>query len=74
VWQTETLWDVSIETLEGYRRKGLAARAARTMIRYMRRRGRAPVWGALEANLASRSLAARLGFVENAGVAVFTAR
>jgi hypothetical protein len=73
VWQTESLWDVSIETLEGYRRRGLAARAARTMIRYMRRRGRAPVWGALETNVPSRSLAARLGFVENAGIAVFTA-
>jgi RimJ/RimL family protein N-acetyltransferase len=73
VWQTETLWDVSIETLEAYRRKGFAARAARTMIRYMRHRGRAPVWGALETNVASRRLAARLGFVENAGIAVFTA-
>ncbi len=73
VWQTETLWDVSIETLDAYRRRGYAARAARTMIRYMRRRGRAPVWGALDTNPASRALAATLGFVENAGIAVFTA-
>jgi len=73
VWQTETLWDVSIETLEGYRRRGFAARAARTMIRYMRRHGRAPVWGALDTNMASRALAATLGFVENAGIAVFSA-
>lgn len=73
VWQTETLWDVSIETLEAYRRRGFAARAARTMIRYMRRGGRAPVWGALDTNLASRTLAAKLGFVENAGITVFTA-
>ena len=73
VWQTETLWDVSIETLDAYRRRGFAARAARTMIRYMRRGGRAPVWGALDTNLASRTLAAKLGFVENAGIAVFTA-
>jgi GNAT superfamily N-acetyltransferase len=73
VWQTEALWDVSIETLDAYRRRGFAARAARTMIRYMRRTGRAPVWGALETNRASRTLAAKLGFVENAGIVVFTA-
>jgi RimJ/RimL family protein N-acetyltransferase len=73
VWQTETLWDVSIETLETYRRRGFAARAARTMIRHMRQTGRAPVWGALDTNVASRALAAKLGFVENAGIAVFTA-
>jgi RimJ/RimL family protein N-acetyltransferase len=73
VWQTETFWDVSIETIEGYRRRGFAARAARTMIRHMRQTGRAPVWGALDTNAASRALAAKLGFVENAGIAVFTA-
>jgi len=73
VWQTETLWDVSIETLEPYRGRGLGASAARTLIQHMRRTGRAPVWGALETNTASRALAARLGFVETAGIAVFTA-
>jgi hypothetical protein len=72
VWQTETLWDVSIETLEPYRRLGLGARAARTLIRHMRMTGRAPVWGALETNSASRALAARLGFLEAGGIAVFT--
>jgi RimJ/RimL family protein N-acetyltransferase len=73
VWQTETLWDLSIETLPPYRRRGLGARAARTLIRHMRSTGRSPVWGALETNTASRALAARLGFVEAAGIAVFTA-
>jgi GNAT superfamily N-acetyltransferase len=73
VWQTESWWDVSIETLEQYRGKGLAARAARTMIRDMRHHGRAPVWGALDTNAASRALAARLGFREAARIAVFTA-
>jgi predicted GNAT family acetyltransferase len=74
VWQTETLWDVSIETLDGYRRRGLGARAARTLIRHMRRSGRSPVWGALDTNAASRALAARLGFLETGGLAVFTAQ
>jgi GNAT superfamily N-acetyltransferase len=73
VWQTETLWDVSIETLPAYRGQGFGVRAARTLIGHMRARGRAPVWGALEANGASRALAARLGFVETAGIAVFSA-
>ena len=73
VWQTETRWDVSIETLEAYRGRGLGARAARAMIRHMRLSGRAPVWGALESNGASRALAARLGFLEAAGLVVFTA-
>jgi GNAT superfamily N-acetyltransferase len=72
VWQTERLWDVSIETLEPYRRRGLGARAARTLIRHMRKTGRAPVWGALETNSGSRRLAAGLGFLETAGIAVFT--
>ena len=74
VWQTETQWDVSIDTLAPYRRRGLGARAARTLIRHMRGMGRAPVWGALESNSASRALAARLGFLEAGGIAVFTAR
>ena len=73
VWQTETRWDVSIETLEAYRGKGLGAKAARTLIRHMRTTGRAPIWGALDTNTASRALAARLGFLEAAGIAVFTA-
>lgn len=72
VWQTETLWDVSIETLEPYRGLGLGGRAARTLIQHMRPTGRAPVWGALETNSGSRALAARLGFLETADVAVFT--
>jgi RimJ/RimL family protein N-acetyltransferase len=71
VWQTETLWDVSIETLESYRRRGLAARAARTLIRHLRGSGRSPVWGALETNTGSRALAARLGFLEAGGLVVF---
>lgn len=73
VWQTESWWDVSIETLEPYRGQGLAGRAARALIRHMRQHGRAPVWGALETNAASRAVAARLGFREAARIAVFTA-
>ncbi len=72
VWQTETLWDVAIDTLEPYRRRGLGERAARTLVGHMRGSGRAPVWGAIDTNTASRTLAARLGFIEVAGIAVFS--
>lgn len=72
VWQTESWWDVSIDTLAAYRQRGFGARAARTLIRYMRTTGKAPVWGALDTNLPSRTLAARLGFIETAGITVFT--
>jgi hypothetical protein len=60
---TETLWDVSIDTLEPWRRRGFAARAAGFEIARLRGFGRRPVWGAAESNTASRRLAAKLGFV-----------
>ena len=58
VIETETLWDVSVETVAEYRGRGLAGRAARAMIRHMRAFGKSPVWGALESN---GPLNARLG-------------
>lgn len=61
-WRTEHLWDVSIDTLESHRRRGLAAYAVQYMIDVMRRDGREPVWGAVESNDPSLRLAARLGF------------
>jgi RimJ/RimL family protein N-acetyltransferase len=74
VLQTERHWDVSVDTLEGYRGRGLAGRAARAMIRHMRRQGKSPAWGALESNEASLSVARRLGFVEAGRLVVFAAR
>jgi len=71
-WITETLWDVSIDTLEGYRRCGLAAGAARFMIALMREEGREPVWGAMESNVASLKLARRLGFAPVDEIVVFS--
>ena len=71
VVQTETLWDVSVETLEGFRGRQLAARAARAMVRHMRGSHKAPVWGALETNAASLSVARQLGFEEAGRLMVF---
>jgi GNAT superfamily N-acetyltransferase len=61
--ETEGLWDISIDTLEPYRRQGYAARCVSCMVDEMRRRGKEPVWAAEESNLPSIRLAAKLGFV-----------
>ncbi len=59
---TEGWWDVSIDTLEGFRRQGHAARAAACAIGHMARTGHEPVWGAVASNAASAGLAVKLGF------------
>jgi hypothetical protein len=71
-WSTETLWDISIDTVEGYRRRGYAADAVRAMIRHMRETRREPVWGAVESNTASLALAAKLGFEPVGAIRVFS--
>lgn len=58
---TEHLWDVSIETLAGFRRGGRAAAAFWRVVDAMPERS--PVWGAVESNIASLRLAEKLGFV-----------
>ena len=59
---TGTLWDVSIDTLEEFRRRGLATRAFYWMFDRLRAKGLLPVWGAFEDNRASIELARKLGF------------
>jgi RimJ/RimL family protein N-acetyltransferase len=70
--ETEGLWDVSIDTLEEHRRQGHAAQCAASLIRHMRNAaGKEPVWGAVELNVASMDLAAKLGFVPVDRIFVF---
>ena len=70
--QTETLWDVSIETLEDHRRQGYAEKAVAHLAEHMlHERNKRPMWGALETNDASLRLAAKLGFRPVDEVAVF---
>jgi len=71
---TETLWDVSIDTLEPYRRRGHAMNAATFLIEHYASCGKQPVWGALVSNHASAALAARLGFAPVGSLLVFNAR
>jgi GNAT superfamily N-acetyltransferase len=68
---TERLWDVSIDTLEPFRRQGLATLCAAFVIDYMRAAGREPVWGSLASNVASARLATKLGFVPADTIFVF---
>ena len=60
--ETETLWDVSVDTLAEHRRRGLAAACFLALARYLATRDRRPVWGAFADNAASLALARRLGF------------
>jgi len=69
--QTESLWDISIDTLAEYRNRGYAALCVSFLIEYFRRRGLAPVWGALESNFPSMRLAAKLGFTPVEQLVVF---
>ncbi len=62
-WRSPRFFDVSVDTVPGYRQLGLGEMAARALILDEQAHGRAAVWGALESNAASLRLAARLGFV-----------
>jgi RimJ/RimL family protein N-acetyltransferase len=63
-WETETHWDVSVDTLDGYRRRGLGAAASACLIHHFAQAGKTAVWGAVESNAASAALARKLGFSE----------
>jgi GNAT superfamily N-acetyltransferase len=60
--ETETFWDVSIDTVPSHRRRGFAMSAVRYLMTVMRERGKTAVWGAARSNPASLALAFRLGF------------
>lgn len=63
-WETDSYWDVSIDTLDGYRRRGLASAAAVCLLRLMAARGKTAVWGSVDSNAASAGLARKLGLAE----------
>ncbi|MGH9836596.1 MAG: GNAT family N-acetyltransferase, partial [Blastocatellia bacterium] len=69
--RTESLWDVSIDTLAGHRNRGYAALCVAFLIEHFRHQGLAPVWGALESNIPSMKLAAKLGFTPVDQLVVF---
>jgi len=60
--ESETLWDISINTVAQYRRRGLAGECVAWLGARMQARGKRAVWGAHSANQASKRLAGKLGF------------
>jgi len=70
-WRSAKWFDISIDTLPGFRQLGLGSLVAAAMIRDEMRQGRQAVWGSDESNAASLRLAKRLGFtpVDEIGVA-----
>ena len=71
---TETLWDVGLATLEGYRRRGLAKKALRCLAAAMSDRHTWPVWIAEDEDAASRQFAASFGFAPSGRLALFRPR
>jgi GNAT superfamily N-acetyltransferase len=71
-WETETLWDVSIDTLASWRRQGYGTAAARELMTIMRSRGKRAVWAALDTNRPSLGVAVNLGFDAVAKLHVLT--
>jgi GNAT superfamily N-acetyltransferase len=69
--ETETRWDVSVDTLESHRRRGFAGACFALLAEEMERRGRRPVWGAFDENTPSLGLAAKLGFEPSAWLTSF---
>jgi RimJ/RimL family protein N-acetyltransferase len=69
---TERWWDISIDTLEPFRRQGYAAQCVAYVIQHMSEQGKMPVWGALESNIASARLATKLGFQPVDTIIVFS--
>jgi len=69
---TERWWDISIDTLEPFRRQGYAAQCVAHVVQHMETKGRMPVWGAMQSNTASARLAAKLGFTPVDAVVVFS--
>ena len=69
--QTESLWDVAVDTLRDHRRRGYAAACFTTLAHHLGGIGLAPVWGSLDDNAPSMKLAARLGFRPKARLTSF---
>lgn len=56
--------DIGVETAENYRGRGLAAAAAKMMIKYAYDVGKSPVWACHCNNAASKRLAEKIGFAK----------
>ncbi|QDV07485.1 hypothetical protein Poly30_30110 [Planctomycetes bacterium Poly30] len=62
--ETETYFDISIDTFQAFRREGHGTSCAAALILHQQERARRPVWIANERSRASLALSNRLGFEE----------
>ncbi len=69
--ETEGWWDISIDTLEPWRRRGHPGRCVAALVAHYDGLGKSPVWGAEVSNPASAGLAAKLRFEVVDEVVVF---
>lgn len=60
---TETMWQVGIDVVEGYRGKGLGAALVSALSREIENRGKLPFYGTAVGNLDSQRIAIQCGFV-----------
>ena len=65
-WQTDSWWDVSADTLPGYRRRGLAGACVRRLSRHLASEGKRPVMAPGEGETGTLAFLATLG-LEPAG-------
>lgn len=72
--ETERHGDLSIDTLDGFRRRGFGAAVLGPVIADLVARGVNPVWGAAESNAGSLALARRCGFTVPAGTMIVAVR
>jgi GNAT acetyltransferase-like protein len=72
-YRTESWFDLSLDTLEEQRRRGFATSAAAHLIHHQLAEGRKPVWGALDADVASMAMARKYGFRAVDRMMMFTA-
>lgn len=69
--ETESLWDVGIDTVSEQQRKGYASLCFSQLARQMQQKGKSVVWQALESNPASWHMAQKLGFTKVDTLAIF---
>ncbi|MDE6745213.1 MAG: GNAT family N-acetyltransferase [Oscillospiraceae bacterium] len=66
--------DIGVETAENYRGRGLAAAAAKMMIKYAFDVGKSPVWACHCNNAASKGLAEKIGFVKTSECSIIKSK
>lgn len=71
VGESESFWDVAIDALPDFRRRGFATQAFLHQYEYRKSQNLEPVWGSADSNPASKAMAMRLGFETAADIHEF---